>query len=70
VGKNLAWVEMRIVIAKTLWRFVVKKDPTSNLGGGSENGKPSRRVRDQYQTWDCFVASRQGPMVQLAERKH
>jgi cytochrome P450 len=70
VGKNMAWLEMRIVLAKTLWKFEVKQDPTDNLGGGSESDRPGRRVKDQYQVYEMFVANRKGPMVQLKERAH
>lgn len=70
VGKNMAWLEMRIVLAKTLWRYEIVKDPKSNLGGGSPDGRPGRRVKDQYQVYEMFVANRKGPMVQLRERAH
>lgn len=70
VGKNMAWLEMRIVLAKTLWRYEIIKDPKSNLGGGSRDGRPGRRVEDQYQIYEMFVANRKGPMVQLRERAH
>jgi hypothetical protein len=66
----MAWLEMRIVLAKTLWKFEVKQDPTDNLGGGSESDRPGRRVKDQYQVYEMFVANRKGPMVQLKERAH
>lgn len=68
VGKNLAWLEMRIVLAKTLWRYGIVKDPRSNLGGGSPDGRPGRRYKDQYQVYEMFVANRKGPIVQLRER--
>lgn len=70
VGKNLAWLEMRIVIAKALWMFEVKPDPLNNLGGGDANGKPGRQRRDEYQTYEMFVSNRKGPMVQLKKRMH
>lgn len=70
VGKNMAWLEMRIVMAKTLWTFEIKKDPKSNLGGGSPTERPGRQREDQYQVYEMFVANRKGPMVQLKERVH
>jgi len=70
VGKNLAWLEMRIVIAKFLWKFEVRADPDNNLGGGNPGGKPGRQRKDQYQTYDVFVSSRKGPVVQLKKRAH
>jgi len=68
VGKNLAWLEMRLVIAKTLWMYEVRPDPENRLGGGNRNGKPGRQTEDQYQIYDIFVAGRKGPMLQMRKR--
>ncbi|KAH6622021.1 benzoate 4-monooxygenase cytochrome-like protein P450 [Boeremia exigua] len=70
VGKNMAWLEMRLVIAKTLWKFEMKQDPTNKLGGGSVDAGPGRREEGQYQTYENFLSSRKGPMVQLKKRTH
>ena len=69
VGKNLAWLEMRIVLAKTLWMFEVKADPTNKLGGGDPTGKPGRQREDEYQTYEMFVSNRNGPIIQLKKRQ-
>ncbi|KAF2770283.1 benzoate 4-monooxygenase cytochrome-like protein P450 [Teratosphaeria nubilosa] len=69
VGKNLAWLEMLLVIAKLVYRFQVKQDPGNNLGGGSPDGRPGRREENQYQLFEAFVALRDGPVVQLLPRK-
>lgn len=68
VGKNLAWLEMRLVLAKTLWKFEVLADPASKLGGGDREGKEGRREEGQYQIWDMFVANRKGPMLSVRKR--
>lgn len=68
VGKNMAWLEMRIVMAKTLWRFEIKQDATNKLGGGAAGERRGRRVEDQYQTYEIFVSNRKGPVVRLKER--
>lgn len=70
VGKNMAWLEMRIVMAKTLWKYKIKQDPINNLGGGSADARPGRREEGQYQTYEMFVSNRKGPMVQLKERTY
>jgi cytochrome P450 len=70
VGKNLAWLEMRIVIAKALWTFEIKADPTNKLGGGDPRGRPGRQREHEYQTYEMFVSNRKGPMVQLKKRAH
>ncbi|PVH94268.1 cytochrome P450 [Periconia macrospinosa] len=69
VGKNLAWIEMRLVLAKAVYMFQFRQDPTNNLGGGEKNGRPGRQNPDQYQLWDMFVANRKGPIVQLKKRE-
>lgn len=70
VGKNMAWLEMRIVMAKMLWRYEIKQDPVNKLGGGRADARPGRREEGQYQTYEMFVSNRKGPMVQLKERVH
>ncbi|CAN9404725.1 unnamed protein product [Alternaria alternata] len=69
VGKNLAWLEMRLVIAKTLWMYDIQADPKSRLGGGDRHGKPGRQTEDQYQIYDIFVSGRKGPMLQMRRRQ-
>lgn len=70
VGKNLAWLEMKVVLAKMVHRFELKADETNNLGGGDVNGQPGRRNVHQYQTYDVFVAGRDGPMMHIKPRVH
>jgi cytochrome P450 len=67
-GKNLAWLEMMIVMAKIIYKFEVRRDFADNLGGGSPEGRPGRQNVDQFQTYDAFVGLRQGPMVQFKRR--
>lgn len=69
VGKNLAWLEMRLVIAKTLWMYDIQADPKSRIGGGDRHGKPGRQTEDQYQIYDIFVSGRKGPMLQMRRRQ-
>ncbi|KAM0426682.1 hypothetical protein ACHAPT_007998 [Fusarium lateritium] len=68
VGKNLAYLEMNLVLAKVIFSFEIRRDPASNLGGGSPEAVEGRRNVDQYQLYDIFVGIRDGPMVQLAKR--
>ncbi|KAJ4250327.1 hypothetical protein NW757_007160 [Fusarium falciforme] len=68
VGKNLAYLEMNLVLAKIIYNFEIRRDPVSNLGGGSPEAIEGRRTVDQYQLYDIFVGIRDGPMVQLAKR--
>ncbi|KAF2167556.1 hypothetical protein M409DRAFT_22361 [Zasmidium cellare ATCC 36951] len=68
VGKNLAWLEMMLVISKLVYKYEVIQDPKDNLGGGAADGRIGRQNPDQYQTYDAFVALRDGPMVHLRPR--
>jgi hypothetical protein len=68
VGKNMAWLEMRIVMAKSIWKFEMKQDANNKLGGGSIEGRPGRREEGQYQTYEMFVSNRKGPMIHFKER--
>lgn len=69
-GKNLAYLEMGIVLAKVLHNFEIRRDPSSNLGGGSPDAREGRREVDQFQLHEIFVAIRDGPLVQLKKRVH
>ncbi|KAL2692250.1 hypothetical protein Neosp_002656 [[Neocosmospora] mangrovei] len=68
IGKNLAYLEMNLVLAKIIYNFEIRRDPASNLGGGSPEAIEGRRTVDQFQLYDIFVGIRDGPMVQLAKR--
>lgn len=68
IGKNLAWLEMSLVLAKVVYLFELRRDPHNNLGGGDAKGPPGRRNPDQYQLYDTFVGQRDGPLVQLKTR--
>lgn len=70
IGKNLAWLEMQIVMAKVIWNFEVRQDLKNHLGAGDVNGPVGRREVEQYQVKDAFVAMRDGPMVQFKRRSH
>lgn len=67
-GKNLAWLEMSIVMAKVIFNFEIRQDEANLNGGGSLDGKAGRRTVEQYQTYDAFVSLRDGPTVQFKKR--
>jgi cytochrome P450 len=69
-GRQLAWMEMSVVMASVIFSFEIKADLTRNLGGGTADGKIGRRMVDQYQTYDAFVSMRDGPLVQFKKRVH
>ncbi|KAH3953262.1 hypothetical protein HBH70_033540 [Parastagonospora nodorum] len=67
-GKNVAWLEMRLVLTKAIWKYEIMQEPDNKLGGGRADGEWGRRNEDQYQTYDSFVSNRKGPIVRLKER--
>lgn len=68
-GKNLAWLEMSIIMARVIHNFEVRPDAMNfHVGGGSLDGRFGRRAVNQYQTYDTFVSMRNGPMVQFKRR--
>jgi cytochrome P450 len=71
VGKNMAWLEMQIVLAKLLFALEIRPDADARGGwtgaGGPELAEGRREV-GQFQLYDAFVAMRDGPMVQFRER--
>lgn len=68
VGKNLAWLEMTLVMAKLVWNFELRQDVMDQTGAGDVNGPFGRREVEQFQLKDAYVAMRDGPMVQFKKR--
>ena len=68
VGKNMAWLEMQLVLAKMVFSFELRQDPSSDLGAGSAQLRPGHQNPNQYQLYDAFVAMRHGPIVQFKAR--
>jgi cytochrome P450 len=70
VGKNMAWLEMEIVLAKMIHALEIRPDPVDKTGAGGPALGEGRREVGQYQLYDAFVAMRYGPLVQFKERSH
>ena len=68
VGKNMAWMEMLLVVAKLIYRFELKQDASNNLGGGKVDGPVGHQDPNRYQFHDAFISLRDGPMVQFKKR--
>ncbi|KAH6686636.1 cytochrome P450 [Plectosphaerella plurivora] len=69
IGKNLAYLEMSLVVGKLVHGFELKQDPKSNnLGGGRPDMEEGRRDPEQFQLFEIFVGMRDGPIVQLKRR--
>lgn len=65
LGKTMAYMEMSLVLVKTLWYFDFKQAPgeLGKLGGGGPGGwEGGLRDRvDEFQLYDAFVGEHNGP---------
>lgn len=61
-GRNMALMEIMIIVARTLHRFELRQMPGSTRGGGEGDN------RNQFQLEDVYVTVRQGPDVQFRKR--
>lgn len=68
VGKNLALLELMIIVARTLYQMDVRMPPGNTLGEGAPQLGWGRRNRNQFQLKDAYVTLRDGPMVQFKKR--
>ncbi|KAJ4418526.1 hypothetical protein N0V82_005506 [Gnomoniopsis sp. IMI 355080] len=65
-GKPMAWLEMRLTIAHTLWYFDFKQatGKEGKLGGGDGVNRHDGRGRlDEYQLYDSVVVMHDGPCL-------
>jgi len=68
VGKYLAYQEMAIVLGRMIWLYDMRLEPGTNLGEGNETLGDGRKKRNEFQTYEKFVSSHDGPMVQFKSR--
>lgn len=68
-GKNLAYLEMSITMAKVLYLYDVQAMEGNDLGAGKPDQILGRQNKQVYQTWDSFISIRQGPVVQFRARR-
>ena len=66
IGKNLAYQEMCIILARMIWIYDMRLQ--GNLGGGSKDLGPLRDRKDEFQTWEAFISVHQGPIVKFNRR--
>ena len=66
VGKTLAYQEMSLILARTIWLFEIRL--RGRVGEGSATLGKSRERADEFQTWEGFASSHKGPMVEFKKR--
>ena len=68
VGKYLAYQEMSIALARMLWLFDMRLAPGSTRGEGRVGLGKDRMRKDEFQLYDKFVSTHEGPLVQFKPR--
>ncbi|ROW13543.1 hypothetical protein VPNG_04492 [Cytospora leucostoma] len=70
-GKAMAYLEVSLMIAKTLWYFDFGKAPgeAGELGGGRSSGASDGRGRkEEFQLYDVVTAAHDGPLLVFTPR--
>lgn len=66
IGKNLAYLQLKLTLAHVLWRFDLRLAPDERGKGGGRKGLGVGREReDEFQMWDALGFARDGPMVEF-----
>ena len=68
VGKQMAYREMMIVLARILWAFEMELAPGSSLGEGKFGAGYGRERKGEYQLVDLFAAAGSGPELCFKQR--
>ena len=69
-GKPMAYLEMSLAIARTIWYFDFEKAPgeAGKLGEGWPGRKDGRGKVDEFQLYDGIVVDHQGPSLVFTPR--
>lgn len=70
LGQKMAMIQLCIIVARTLWRYDVRKAPGQRVGEGHEGLGWGRSDPGHYQLRDAYVSLREGPIVQFRRREH
>jgi len=71
VGKSMAYMEISLVLARTIWCFDFTRASGSagNLGGGSPGSGEGREKVGEYQLYEGFVVGHEGPNLAFTPRE-
>jgi cytochrome P450 len=70
LGQKMAMIQLCIIVARTLWRYDVRKAPGQTVGEGHPDLGWGRHDPSHYQLRDAYVSLREGPIVQFKRREH
>ncbi|PPJ52050.1 hypothetical protein CBER1_09819 [Cercospora berteroae] len=66
IGKGMAYNELMITLARTIFMYDMRLAPGSTLGEGKPNTKEyGRHRRTEFQLKDTFTSMKEGPLVQF-----
>ena len=68
VGKHLAYQEMAIMIARMVWLYDMRLQPESTLGEGRLGLGYGRGRKEEFQLYDKFISTHDGPLVEFRRR--
>ncbi|KAK8070200.1 cytochrome P450 [Apiospora phragmitis] len=70
-GKTMAYMEVGLVIAKTLWYFDFESSPgqLGQVGSGNPAMDRDRHRPDEFQLYDVFTALHEGPYLTFRPRE-
>jgi len=63
VGKYLACQEMAVVLARMVWVYDMLVQPGTRVGEGYKELGKGRQRKNEFQTYEKFVSSHDGPIV-------
>lgn len=71
-GKAVAYLEMSLTVAKTIWYFDFEKAPgdLGELGSGRKGATVGRDWPEEYQLYDKFMAEHNGPNLVFRPREN
>lgn len=69
VGKNLAYLELFIALARLLYLLEVRVPDENTLGEGAPDLMWGRRNKNEFQLTDNYVSGKEGPIAQFKRRQ-
>jgi cytochrome P450 len=68
IGKNLAYMELSLVLARMLWLYDIRAKDGDTTGEGGAGKALGRTRKGEYQLEDVWVCKRSGPVIDLKVR--
>ncbi len=66
VGKTVAYAEMSVILARIFWLYDMRL--RGSTGEGCTSLGKSRERKNEFQTWEGFTSTHEGPMVEFKRR--